>query len=89
MKIAHLDISNFRKLLSSRIDLSGETTLFVGANNSGNPEGRAKSTVCVFTAMWIVSGWRYSGEFPDAHHRTHSETAVTRIGIIETARNDA
>lgn len=35
MKIAFIDIQNFRKLKQCRINLSGETTLFVGANNSG------------------------------------------------------
>ena len=35
MHIAYVKIANFRKLLSVRIDLSKETTLFVGANNSG------------------------------------------------------
>jgi predicted ATP-dependent endonuclease of OLD family len=35
MRIAHLEITNFRKLLSARIDLNDATTLFVGANNSG------------------------------------------------------
>jgi predicted ATP-dependent endonuclease of OLD family len=35
MHIAYVEIANFRKLLSVRIDLSKETTLFVGANNSG------------------------------------------------------
>lgn len=35
MQIAFVEISNFRKLLSVRVDLSKETTLFVGANNSG------------------------------------------------------
>lgn len=35
MKIASIHIANFRKLLQCRIDLSKETTLFVGANNSG------------------------------------------------------
>jgi predicted ATP-dependent endonuclease of OLD family len=33
--IEFVEISNFRKLLSARVDLSGTTTLFVGANNSG------------------------------------------------------
>jgi predicted ATP-dependent endonuclease of OLD family len=33
--IEFVEISNFRKLLSTRIDLSNSTTLFVGANNSG------------------------------------------------------
>jgi predicted ATP-dependent endonuclease of OLD family len=33
--IEFLEIGNFRKLLSTRVDLSTTTTLFVGANNSG------------------------------------------------------
>lgn len=35
MRIKFLEIANFRKLLSIRVDLSESTTLFVGANNSG------------------------------------------------------
>lgn len=35
MKIAFLDIQNFRKLRSVRIELSEKQTIFVGANNSG------------------------------------------------------
>lgn len=35
MRIQHLEIANFRKLKSVRIDLASETTLLVGANNSG------------------------------------------------------
>ncbi|AVD90923.1 AAA family ATPase [Pseudomonas sp. SWI44] len=35
MQIQNLEIANFRKLLSARIDLASSTTLLVGANNSG------------------------------------------------------
>lgn len=35
MRISHVEIANFRKLYSVRIDLTDKTTLFVGANNSG------------------------------------------------------
>lgn len=35
VRIEFLEIANFRKLLSTRVDLSATTTLFVGANNSG------------------------------------------------------
>lgn len=35
MHIDFVEIANFRKLLSARVDLSTTTTLFVGANNSG------------------------------------------------------
>lgn len=35
MLIQHIEIANFRKLLSVRVDLAEKTTVFVGANNSG------------------------------------------------------
>jgi len=35
MRIAFVEVQNFRKLKSVRIDFSSKTTLFVGANNSG------------------------------------------------------
>ena len=35
MHIEFIEIANFRKLLSARVDLAPRTTLFVGANNSG------------------------------------------------------
>src|ERR1017187_6065990 len=35
MQITFVEVQNFRKLKSIRIDFSDTTTLFVGANNSG------------------------------------------------------
>ena len=35
MKIAFIDIQNFRKLKGCRVELSEDKTVFVGANNSG------------------------------------------------------
>lgn len=35
MKVAYLEIQNFRKLMSCRIDVAEKETIFVGANNSG------------------------------------------------------
>jgi len=35
MKISSIYIQNFRKLVCCQIDFSKDTTLFVGANNSG------------------------------------------------------
>ena len=35
MRIKFVEIQNFRKLKSIRIELADQTTLFVGANNSG------------------------------------------------------
>lgn len=39
MKIKLVEIQNFRKLKSVRIDLADKTTVFVGANNSGKTSG--------------------------------------------------
>lgn len=49
MHIQHLEIANFRKLLSVRIDLAAETTLLVGANNSG------KSSAMLALRRFLVS----------------------------------
>ncbi|MGX2054792.1 AAA family ATPase [Xanthomonas axonopodis pv. cassiae] len=35
MHIDFIEVANFRKLLATRIDLAKESTVFVGANNSG------------------------------------------------------
>ncbi|MEQ9919743.1 AAA family ATPase [Pectobacterium brasiliense] len=49
MNIQHVEISNFRKLFSVRIDFSNETTLLVGANNSG------KSSAMLALRKFLVS----------------------------------
>lgn len=49
MQIHHLEISNFRKLLSVRLDLTEKTTLLVGANNSG------KSSAMLALRRFLVS----------------------------------
>lgn len=49
MQIRHLEIANFRKLLSVRVDLSSKTTLLVGANNSG------KSSAMLALRRFLVS----------------------------------
>ncbi|MDH1265988.1 AAA family ATPase [Pseudomonas sp. GD03944] len=49
MRIQHVEIANFRKLLSVRIDFANETTLLVGANNSG------KSSAMLALRRFLVS----------------------------------
>jgi predicted ATP-dependent endonuclease of OLD family len=49
MQIHHLEIANFRKLLSVRVDLADKTTLLVGANNSG------KSSAMLALRRFLVS----------------------------------
>lgn len=41
MRIADIQISNFRKLEEVSVDLRGDTTLFIGANNSGKTSAMA------------------------------------------------
>lgn len=48
MKIKFVEIQNFRKLKSVRIDLSDEKTIFVGANNSG------KTTAIVALRKFLI-----------------------------------
>lgn len=40
MRIEFVEIANFRKLLSTRVGLSSEKTIFVGANNSGKTSAK-------------------------------------------------
>lgn len=41
MHIQHIEVGNFRKLQAVRIDFAEETTVFVGANNSGKTSAMA------------------------------------------------
>lgn len=64
MYIKFVEIANFRKLLSIRVDFSTTTTLFVGANNSGktsamlamrkflSPRGRSFETHDITLCHW-------------------------------------
>ncbi|MEP3298732.1 MAG: AAA family ATPase [Pseudoruegeria sp.] len=50
MQIAFIEVSNFRKLLATRIDFSAKTTIFVGANNSG------KTSAMLALRRFLVQG---------------------------------
>ena len=50
MRIACVEIANFRKLKSVRIDIAEKTTLLVGANNSG------KTTAMDALRQFLVAG---------------------------------
>lgn len=50
LHIKSVDIQNFRKLASTRIDFSHTTTLFVGANNSG------KTSALVAMQRFLIDG---------------------------------
>jgi predicted ATP-dependent endonuclease of OLD family len=53
MKISFVEIQNFRKLKSTRIDFSKEKTLFVGANNSG------KTTAMIALRRFLIDQKRF------------------------------
>ena len=66
MRIATIEISNFRKLLSVRVDLSQETTLFVGANNSGKT-----SAILAMRRFLVEKGKRFkTQDFTLSHWST-------------------
>ncbi|WP_417454955.1 AAA family ATPase [Kiloniella sp.] len=54
MKIAFVEIQNFRKLKSVRIDFSEQKTIFVGANNSG------KTTAMDALGHFLINHKRFS-----------------------------
>jgi predicted ATP-dependent endonuclease of OLD family len=54
MKIDFIEIGNFRKLQSVRIDLADERTIFVGANNSG------KTSAMVALRYFLMERARFS-----------------------------
>lgn len=56
MRIESIEIRNFRKLSSVRLDLSSETTLLVGANNSG------KTSALIALRSFLKDGIRAFGK---------------------------
>ncbi|MFN4275046.1 MAG: AAA family ATPase [Ferrovibrio sp.] len=78
MKIAFVEISNFRKLLSVRLDFADETTLLVGANNSG------KTSAMLALRRFLVDG----GKRIKTHDLTLSHwSAINTIGDAWVAAN--
>ena len=89
MRIAFVEISNFRKLRAVRVELTEQTTLFVGANNSGKTSamvalrrflvGRGRHSIHDFTlSHWetmnaIGSRWEAAANTDDATQPTLSE----------------
>ena len=54
MHIKHVEIANFRKLNAVRVDFAEETTIFVGANNSG------KTSAMVALRRFLVDSAEFS-----------------------------
>ncbi|WP_275784184.1 AAA family ATPase [Pararhizobium gei] len=74
MRIEFVEIANFRKLLSTRIGLSPEKTVFVGANNSG------KTSAITALRYFLVDRERSSfclNDFTLAHWPTINTMGLT------------
>lgn len=70
MQIQFVEISNFRKLQAVRAELAEETTLFVGANNSG------KTSAMLALRHFLVDGGRFTThDFTLSHWQ-----AINQIG---------
>jgi predicted ATP-dependent endonuclease of OLD family len=74
MHIKHVEVGNFRKLKSVRIDFSQKTTIFVGANNSG------KTSAMVALRRFLVKNERSDFTINDftLSHWTKIDTAAAR-----------
>ncbi len=78
MQIKFVEISNFRKLQSVRAELAEETTLFVGANNSG------KTSAMLALRHFLVDGGRFSThDFTLSHWQ-----AINQIGCGSAWKRD-
>ena len=81
MNIAHVHIQNFRKLKQCRIDFSGETTMFVGANNSG------KTSAMDALGKFLAGRQRFS--FNDFTICNHAKIRKTGEGWIAEEDGEA
>ena len=84
MKISFIEIQNFRKLKSCRVELAEKETIFVGANNSGKTsamdalilfldKGRRKSIV---TTDFTLSNWACINKIADTWVRTDDKATL-------------
>ena len=70
MRIKFIEIQNFRKLKAVRVDFSAETTVFVGANNSG------KTSAMVALHYFLVD----KGRFTSNDFTLSCWSAIDKIG---------
>jgi predicted ATP-dependent endonuclease of OLD family len=91
MQIAFVEIQNFRKLKSVRIDLSEKTTLLVGANNSGKTSAMLAlghfliaSRRRFATNDFTLSNWRTINSIGSAWSEDQIEEPLTTLAPWET-----
>ena len=87
MHIEFVEIQNFRKLRSCRVELSEKTTVFVGANNSGKTS--AMDALILFllekkrftTTDFTLSNWIEINKIGDSWVKNDSENASPNLSI--------
>ncbi|MHC4309880.1 MAG: AAA family ATPase, partial [Planctomycetota bacterium] len=87
MHIEFVEIQNFRKLRSCRVELSEKTTVFVGANNSGKTS--AMDALILFllekkrftTTDFTLSNWIEINKIGDSWVKNDSENASPDLSI--------
>lgn len=85
MKISFIDIQNFRKLKNCRVELSGNKTIFVGANNSGKTS--AMDALIIFlkkaryrdlsTTDFTLSNWNHINNLAQKWLKTSPSESLT------------
>ena len=84
MNIAFVEIKNFRKLKSCRIDLSPKSTIFVGANNSGKTSAMFALVKFLKKRQLVVEDFTLSNLASIAHlGDRYTDGAYTVIPNIE------
>ena len=89
MKIKFVEIQNFRKLKSCRIDFSDKETLFVGANNSGKTS--AMDALILFLKNktkfncrdFTLSNWSRINKIGERWTALHKDAPAPEINIQE------
>jgi len=87
MRIEFVEIQNFRKLLSCRVDFAEKTTVFVGANNSGKTS--AMDALILFllenkqftTTDFTLSNWIEINKIGDSWVKNDSENIAPDLSI--------
>ncbi|WP_163786171.1 AAA family ATPase [Myxococcus vastator] len=83
MHIQFVEIGNFRKLQSVRIDFAEETTVFVGANNSG------KTSAMVALRHFLVARTEFTiNDFTLSHWKTLNTIANTWESQTENTKTE-
>lgn len=87
MKIAFVEIQNFRKLKSCRVDFSEKETIFVGANNSGKTSAMdalivfLKEKGKIITTDITLSNWFAINDIGVAWIKSYMENTVPDITL--------